>query len=119
VPAREAITLRAMRFHSRVGVLAHEREHAQPIEIDLTVWRSRQGAASSDTVLDYRRLYEFTALAVGLEPRYLEEIGDEIAEQVMRHFGAQQVRVAVRKPNVSLPGPLAHAEVVIERRRDD
>jgi dihydroneopterin aldolase len=107
-----------MRFHSRVGVLAHEREHAQPIEIDVTVWRSRQGAASPETVLDYRRLYEFTALAVGLEPHYLEEIGDEIAEQVMHHFGAQQVRVAVRKPNVTLPGPLGHAEVVIERRRD-
>lgn len=107
-----------MRFHSRVGVLTHEREHAQPIEIDLTVWRSRQGAASADTVLDYRRLYELTALVVKLEPRYLEEIGDQIAEQVMRGFGAQQVRVAVRKPNVALPGPLSHAEVVIERRRD-
>ena len=69
-------------------------------------------------MLDYRRLYELTALVVKLEPRYLEEIGDEIAEQVMRGFGAQQVRVAVRKPNVALPGPLSHAEVVIERRRD-
>jgi len=37
---------------------------------------------------------------------------------VMQGFGAQQVRVALRKPNVALPGPLAHAEVVIERRRD-
>ena len=53
-----------MRFHSRVGVLAHEREHAQPIEIDVTVWRSRQGAANADTVLDYRRLYDLTALVV-------------------------------------------------------
>ena len=107
-----------MRFHSRVGVLPHEREHAQPIEIDVTVWRSRHGAASAATVLDYRRLYDLTALVVGLEPHYLEELGDEIAEQVMHGFGAQQVRVAVRKPNVALPGPLAHAEVVIERRRD-
>jgi dihydroneopterin aldolase len=118
VSAREAITLRAMRFHLRVGILPHEREHAQPIEIDVTVWRSRQGAANAETVLDYRRLYDLTALVVGLEPRYLEEIGDEIADQVMHGFGAQQVRVAVRKPNVALPGPLAHAEVVIERRRD-
>jgi dihydroneopterin aldolase len=36
----------------------------------------------------------------------------------MRDANAQQVRIAVRKPNVALPGPLAHAEVVIERRRD-
>jgi dihydroneopterin aldolase len=107
-----------MRFHSRVGILPHERDHPQPIEIDLTVWRTRDGAASLETVLDYRRLYELTTLVVAREPRFLEEIGDEIADQVMRSYGAYQVRVAVRKPNVALPGPLAHAEVVIERRRD-
>ena len=107
-----------MRFHSRVGILPHEREHPQPIEIDLTVWRQRAGAASSTTVLDYRRLYEVTREAVEREPRYLEEIGDTIADIVMGDADAQQVRVAVRKPNVALPGPLAHAEVVIERRRD-
>jgi dihydroneopterin aldolase len=107
-----------MRFHSRVGILPHEREHPQPIEIDLTVWRLRSQAASAETVLDYRRLYDLTMLAVAREPRYLEELGDEIASQVMRTSGAQKVRVAVRKPNVALPGPLAHAEVVIERRRD-
>jgi hypothetical protein len=27
-------------------------------------------------------------------------------------------RVAVRKPHVALPGPLAYAEVVVERRAD-
>lgn len=107
-----------MRFHSRVGILPHEREHPQPIEIDLTVWRQRTSAASSETVLDYRRLYDVTRDAVDREPRYLEEIGDTIADAVMRDATAQQVRIAVRKPNVALPGPLAHAEVVIERRRD-
>lgn len=107
-----------MRFHSRVGILAHEREHPQPIEIDVTVWRFRVGVASASTILDYRRLYELTAHAVALEPRYLEEIGDAIADGVMEGYAAQQVRVALRKPNVALPGPLAHAEVVIERRRD-
>lgn len=107
-----------MRFHSRVGILPHEREHPQPIEIDLTVWRQRSGAASAQTVLDYRRLYDVARDAVAREPRYLEEIGDAIADMVMREHEAQQVRVAIRKPNVALPGPLAHAEVVIERRRD-
>lgn len=107
-----------MRFHSRVGILPHEREHPQPIEVDLTVWRARRAAASPESVLDYRRLYDLAMRAVAREPRYLEEIGDEIAEQVMQSFAAQHVRVAVRKPNVALPGPLAHAEVVVERRRD-
>ena len=30
------ITLRAMRFHALVGILPHERELEQPIEIDVT-----------------------------------------------------------------------------------
>ena len=107
-----------MRFHSRVGILPHEREHPQPIEIDLTVWRVRDGTASADAVLDYRRLYDLTMLVVASEPGYLEEIGDQISEQVMHTFGVERVRVAVRKPNVALPGPLAYAEVVVERRRD-
>jgi len=29
----------------------------------------------------------------------------------------QKVRIAVRKPNVALPGPLAYAEVALERAR--
>lgn len=115
---REAITLRALRFHTRVGILPHERVHPQPVEIDITVWRTRQGDAGAANVLDYRRLYELAASAVGAEPAYLEEIGDEIAAKAITLPGVQRARVAVRKPHVTLPGPVAHAEVVVERASD-
>jgi dihydroneopterin aldolase len=29
----------------------------------------------------------------------------------------ERVRIAVRKPNVALPGPLSYAEVALERER--
>lgn len=106
-----------MRFHARVGVLPHERQHPQPIEVDVTVWRTRTGAASERTVLDYRRLYEIASAAVRSEPEYLEEIADATADGALASPGAERVRVAVRKPHVSLPGPLAHAEVVVELAR--
>lgn len=106
-----------MRFHARVGVLPHEREHPQPIEVDVTVWRRRTGDATAATVLDYRRLYDIAAAAVQREPLFLEEIGDETAAAALASPGAERVRVAVRKPHVGLPGPLAHAEVVVERTR--
>jgi dihydroneopterin aldolase len=101
-----------MRFHVRVGVLPHERELAQPLELDLTV---RLAAGVSD-VLDYRTLYAIVRQVVEAEPLdYLEVIGTAIADRVLALPGAAHVRVAVRKPHVALGGPLAHAEVVVEQ----
>ena len=106
-----------MRFHARVGLLPHEREHPQPIEVDVTVWRARAGPANEHTVLDYRGLYDIAARAVATDPLYLEEIGDAAAAGALASPGVERVRVAVRKPHVGMPGPLAHAEVVVERTR--
>lgn len=111
---RAEITLAAMRFHARVGVLPHEREHPQPIEIDLTV----RLAPGTNDVLDYRTLYSLADEAVRAGPlRYLEEICDAIAGRALALSAVSSVRVAVRKPHVMLEGPLGYAEVVVERAR--
>jgi dihydroneopterin aldolase len=114
-PARLEITLAGMRFHVRVGVLPHERELPQPLELDLTVRRS---AGASD-VLDYRTLYALTRDVVegGGPLDYLESIGAAIGNRVLALDGVASVRVAVRKPHVTLGGPLAHAEIVTEHAR--
>ena len=102
-----------MRFHALIGILPHEAEFPQPVEIDLTVWRDRNGAAE---LMDYRRLYEIAAsgLAPGHGP-YLEDVADHVAQTALGLAGVEGVRVAVRKPHVALPGPLGYAEVVVER----
>lgn len=108
------ISLHAMRFHALVGVLDHERSHPQPLEIDLTAWCG--GAAG---IVDYRRLYETVQNVLAEGPiDYLEEVGDRIANGVLQDRRVIRVRVAVRKPHVTLPGPLGYAEVVIGRIRD-
>jgi len=109
---RVAITLAGMRFHVRVGILPHERELAQPLEIDLTV----RLAPGDSAVLDYRTLYALVAAALADEPLdYLETIGSDISAAVLELHGVAAVRVAVRKPHVALGGPLSFAEVVVER----
>jgi dihydroneopterin aldolase len=106
-----AVTLAGLRFHVRVGVLPHEREVPQPLELDVTAWPSVPAA-----VLDYRALYEAAAGAAAAEPlAYLEEVAGDVADRVLAAGAARRVRVAVRKPHVPLPGPLAYAEVVLER----
>jgi 7,8-dihydroneopterin aldolase/epimerase/oxygenase len=110
--SRLAITLAGMRFHARIGVLAHEREIAQPIELDLTVRRS----VGTTGVIDYRVLYAIVREAVAQEPLdYLESLAESIVVAVSALDGVAGVRVAVRKPHVALGGPLAHAEIVLER----
>lgn len=106
------VTLAGMRFHVRVGVLPHERELAQPLEVDLTV----RLAAGTAEVLDYRALYAIVREVVEADRLdYLETIGADVAARVLALPGAAHARVAVRKPHVALGGPVAYAEVVVEQ----
>jgi len=109
------ISLVGMRFHVRVGILPHEREHPQPLEIDLSVTRSDDASG----VLDYRRLHELASIQTSRAPLdYLEDVASALANAACTLDGVTHARVAVRKPNVLVGGPLAYAEVVMERSRD-
>lgn len=113
--AERQITLRGMRFHALIGILEHERTIAQPLEIDLTVESTSDGG-----ILDYRRLYDMVAQIVTDGPiDYLETVADRVARAALDDRRVQQARVAVRKPHVALPGPLAYAEVIVRHGRDE
>jgi len=108
----DEVTLRGMRFHTLVGILPHERTIPQPLEIDVTATVPR-GA-----VVDYRGIYDAASASVGAGAlEYLERVAEDVATRVLALDSVLLVRVAVRKPHVALPGPLEHAEVVIERAR--
>lgn len=113
--ATDAITLRGMRFHARVGILPHELTTAQPIEVDLTV-HVRPGDEQA-SVVDYRALYAIAASVVNAgHIDFLEQIAASIADGALAHSPRViSARVAVRKPHVALGGPLDYAEVVVER----
>lgn len=102
-----------MRFHTLVGILPHERELPQPLEVDVTAWVPSQPAAS----LDYRQLYDVVSARAAGGCGYIEELACELADAVLEIRPVLRVAVAVRKPHVPLPGPLDHAEVRVERER--
>lgn len=107
------ITLHGMHFHALIGVLDHERTIAQPIEVDLTV-----RVASDAGIVDYRRLYEIVERVLAHGPiDYLETLADRITRDTFEDARIRETRVAVRKPHVALPGPLAYTEVVVRRDR--
>jgi dihydroneopterin aldolase len=110
------ITLRAMRFHALVGILPHERTTPQPIEIDLSV-----AVRDGESVVDYRRLYDGVASIIDAgHIDFLEEIAESVASGAFAvSERITRARVAVRKPHVALGGPLAYAEVRVDRSRPE
>ena len=116
---RFEVTLKAMRFHARIGVLPHEAEIAQSIEVDVSLWVRRRGAKmSASDIVDYRRVYELVEEVVtDGHTSFLEEVCERIADRSLAMPLVDKVRISVRKPNVALPGPLAYAEVALERGR--
>jgi dihydroneopterin aldolase len=116
---RYEVTLKAMRFHARIGVLPHEAEIAQSIEVDVSLWVRRRGPKmSASDIVDYRRVYELVEEVVtDGHTSFLEEVCERIADRALAMPLVDKVRVSVRKPNVALPGPLAYAEVALERGR--
>jgi dihydroneopterin aldolase len=116
---RYEVTLKAMRFHARIGVLPHEAEIAQSIEVDVTLLvRGSGGRITARDIVDYRRVYELVEEVVtDGHTAFLEEVCDRIADRALELSLVERIRVAVRKPNVALPGPLSYAEVALERDR--
>lgn len=111
-PSFTEVTLAGMRFHVCVGILPHERELPQPLEIDLSVRRPSGDVA----VLDYRALHEAAQSVVEAGPLdYLETIAESIAARALALDGVTWCRVAVRKPHVALRVPLQFAQVIVER----
>jgi dihydroneopterin aldolase len=102
-----------MRFHTLVGILPHERELPQPLEVDVTAWIPDEPGS----MLDYRDLYAAVAALAGGGCGFIEELAGAVADHVLALPPVRRVAVAVRKPNVPLPGPLDYAEVRVERDR--
>ena len=116
---QDRISLKGMRFHTLVGLLPHEASVPQPLELDLTVWRSLRQVGESDSpsaLLDYRDLYELVASTVGTSPiKLLEALCEKVASKALELDGVHRTRVAARKPHAPIEGPLDYVEVVVER----
>lgn len=116
---RDSISLKGMRFHTRVGLLPHEQAIPQPLELDLTVWLSLRRVGETDSarnLLDYRDLYRLVSDTVGASHhRLLEALCEKIAARSLKLPGVERVRVAARKPHAPIDGPLDFVEVVLER----
>ena len=98
----QTLNLTGLRFDANLGILAHEKQAPQPIQVDAELNLGVQPLAPRDDdilhVLDYRKVRqiiidECTAEHVNL----LESLIGKLAQRLMQLPGVQGVRVKIAK----------------------
>lgn len=98
----QTLTLQGLRFRASLGILPHERDHPQPIEVDVQLNQGRQPLLPQDDdithVLDYRKVRQIvidtcTAEHVNL----LESMLGKLTQRLLQLPGVVGVRVRIAK----------------------
>jgi 7,8-dihydroneopterin aldolase/epimerase/oxygenase len=98
-------------FH---GVLDHERFEGQRFRFDIAVEVAEPAADDIDAAVDYRELVACVQdVSDGTRFQLLETLAAAVAEELMRRFPLERVRVRVGKPDLELAG--GHASITAER----
>ena len=119
---QDRIVLEGMTFQARHGVFDHEKVTDQRFDVDVELFLDLQPAGLEDDLertLDYGKVYESVRTIVESTTfNLIEALAEAIAHELLADFAAlEEVEVRVRKPEVQLGGPLAHAGVQVRRRR--
>lgn len=118
----DRIVLTEMVFSARHGVLDHEKVTPQRFEVDVELSLDLRPAGLEDDLartVDYGRVYESVRTIVESTTfNLIEALAEAIAHELLVDFpDVEEVGVRIRKPEVQLGGPLAHASVEIRRSR--
>lgn len=100
----DAITLRRIRAYGRHGANPGERDHRQPIEVDLIVELDLQGAQRTDDLaqtLDYAALHQRIVRIVSTTSfALLEALGGALLDAVFADDRIARATVTLSKPQI-------------------
>lgn len=115
----DRIRITGLEVLARHGVLPHEKERAQPFEIDLELEATLGEAARSDDLsatIDYGAVVEMVVAVVeGTSFALLEALAEAIALEVLSGSGAEAVTVEVRKVRPPLEAHVSSVGVRLRR----
>ncbi len=113
------IELKGIELFAFHGVLDEERRDGQRFLVDVELDYARESASATDRIedaIDYREVVAaIVEVSDGRAYHLLEAFATALADALVARFPVVRVRVRVRKPDVSLPRPVDHAAVVVER----
>jgi len=111
----DKIMLYGLRFYGYHGVYPVEREKGQWFELDVEIWGDFSRAASSDNLedaLDYGKVYEaIKSILEGSSVNLLEHLVQLVIRKILEFPDAKKALVRIKKPEVSLGGPISFAAV--------
>ncbi|MFQ5839294.1 MAG: dihydroneopterin aldolase [Candidatus Methylomirabilales bacterium] len=118
----DAIRVTGIRFHGHHGVREDERTFGQRFEVDVELGLDLTEAARGDDLgatVDYAEVVKRVREA-GRSTRYrlLEGFAGYVAEDLLRTFPVDRVRVLVRKVTPPIEGFWGQVEVEISRERE-
>lgn len=115
------VELRGLDVHARHGALESERLHGQRFlfDVELDVPEAAARSDSLDDAVDYRDVaLAVRAVSDGHRFTLLEALAAAVADELLRRFAVERVRVRVRKPDVELDPPVEYSAVSVERARE-
>ena len=115
----DVIEVRGLRLMALVGVLAHEREAPQPLQVDLAVRSDLRAAGRSDELTDtvnYGALCEAVSATVReSKDLLLERVAQRIADTVLSFPRVDSVEVILTKLRPPIPEMVEASAVRITR----
>lgn len=117
----DQIEVKGIRAMGVIGVLAHEKEQAQPFEVDLVIDADLRAAGATDDLaktVHYGLATERVVTVINNESHELiERVAERIAEEVLAMDNVAGVEVTVRKLRPPIPHHVHHSAVRIHRSR--
>jgi dihydroneopterin aldolase len=114
-----SVEVTGLSLYTRHGVSEAERELGQRLVFDVAFELDECDATITDRVedtVDYAEVCEQVALAAQeRQYRTLERLCAAVADRLMKHFGAESVRVKAAKPEPPIPLPVEEVSVEVWR----
>jgi len=111
------VELRGLRLFGRHGVHAREKEEGQDFVFDVELEVGERGVSDRlEDAVDYRELARAVQdVSDARSYDLLEALADAVAEELLRRFAAERVRVRIEKPAVRPGGLDGTAAVSVSR----
>lgn len=117
--SRDQIVITGIRGIGHHGVFDYERRDGQEFAVDITLFLKASSAASTDELsdtVDYGAVSQLVFDRIVGEPvSLIETLAEQIAADVLKISGIEQVEVTVHKPQAPIPVPFENVSLRILR----